>query len=67
MYGVVHGPGGGATLHAQPFAKANVVMPLKNGDRVEIDRIEGDWLHVIVSPGKQGFVHKSKVKINPKE
>jgi hypothetical protein len=67
MHGVVQGPNGGATLHERPFAKANVVMPLKNGQRVEIDRIEGDWLHVIVSPDKQGFVHKSKVKINPKE
>jgi hypothetical protein len=66
MHGIVQGPNGGATLHERPFAKATVVMPLKNGDRVEIDRIEGDWLHVIVSPGKSGFVHKSKVKINPK-
>jgi hypothetical protein len=65
MHGIVHGPNGGATLHEQPFAKAAVVTPLKNGDRVEIDRIEGDWLHATTDEKKSGFVHKSKVKINP--
>jgi hypothetical protein len=65
MLGIVRGPEGGATLHARPFARANVVAPLKNGDRLEIDRIEGDWLHVTTDGKKSGFVHKNKVKINP--
>ena len=65
MHGIVHGPNGGATLHEQPFAKAAVVTPLKNGDRIEIDRIEGDWLHATTDEKKSGFVHKSKVRINP--
>ena len=65
MHGVVRGPDGGATLHERPFAKAEIVGPLKNGDRVEIDRIEGDWLHVTTDEKKSGFVHKSKVRINP--
>jgi SH3-like domain-containing protein len=65
MHGIVHGPDGGATLHERPFAKATVVGPLKNGDRVEIDRIEGDWLHATTAEKKSGFVHKSKVRINP--
>jgi hypothetical protein len=65
MHGIVRGPGGGATLHVRPFAHANVVTPLKNGDRLEIDRIEGDWLHATTEGKKSGFVHKSKVTINP--
>jgi hypothetical protein len=65
MHGVVHGPNEGATLHERPFPKAAVVTPLKNGDHVEIDRIEGDWLHATTDGKKSGFVHKSKVKINP--
>jgi hypothetical protein len=65
MRGIVHGPNGGATLHEQPFAHSNVVTPLKNGDRLEIDRIEGDWLHATTDEKKSGFVHKSKVRINP--
>jgi hypothetical protein len=65
MHGIVHGPDGGATLHEMPFARAKVVTPLMNGDRVEIDRIEGDWLHATTDGQKSGFVHKSKVKINP--
>jgi TIR domain len=65
MYGIVHGPDGGATLHERPFAHSNTVTPLKNGDRLEIDRIEGDWLHATTDEKKSGFVHKSKVRINP--
>jgi len=42
-----------------------VVTPLKDGEKVEIDRIEGDWLHATTEEKKSGFVHKSKVKINP--
>ena len=65
MRGIVNGPNGGATLHVQPLAHSKVVTPLKNDDRLEIDRIEGDWLHATTDDKKTGFVHKSKVKINP--
>lgn len=65
MRGVVNGPNGGATLHERPIAHSKVVTPLKNDDRLEIDRIEGDWLHATTDDKKSGFVHKSKVKINP--
>jgi hypothetical protein len=65
MRGIVNGPNGGATLHERPFAHSKVVTPLKNDDRLEIDRIEGDWLHVTTDEKKSGFVHKSKVRINP--
>jgi hypothetical protein len=65
MRGVVNGPNGGATLHERPIAHSKVVTPLKNGDRLEIDRIEGDWLHATTDDKKTGFVHKSKVTINP--
>jgi TIR domain-containing protein len=65
MRGIVNGPNGGATLHEQPLARTKVVTPLKNGDRLEIDRIEGDWLHATTDDKKSGFVHKSKVRINP--
>ena len=65
MRGIVNGPNGGATLHEQPLAHSKVVTPLKNDDRLEIDRIEGDWLHATTDDKKTGFVHKSKVKINP--
>jgi hypothetical protein len=65
MRGIVHAPDGGAALHERPFAKAKVVTPLKHGERLEIDRIEGDWLHATTAEKKSGFVHKNKVKINP--
>ena len=65
MHGIVRAPDGKAALHEQPFAKTRIVTPLKNGDRLEIDRIEGDWLHATTQDKKTGFVHKSKVTINP--
>lgn len=65
MRGIVKGTEGGAFLHERPFARAKVVTPLKEGDRLEIDRIEGDWLHATTEDKKSGWVHKNKVKINP--
>lgn len=54
-----------ASLHKRPLPRAEVVTPLKDGEKVEIDRIEGDWLHATTEEKKSGWVHKSKVKINP--
>jgi hypothetical protein len=67
MSGIVHTPPGGAGLHEQPTVQSRVVVPLKEGDRLEIDRVEGDFLHATLSPGKEGWVHKNRVQINPKE
>ena len=63
MRGIVHGDS--AALHERPVVRARVVTPLKEGDRLEIDRIEGDWLHATTEGKKSGWVHKNKVKINP--
>ena len=52
-------------LHERPLAHTKVVTPLKEGDRLEIDRIEGDWLHATTEEKKSGWVHKNKVTINP--
>jgi hypothetical protein len=65
MRGIVNWRHGGAALHERPFPNAKVITPLKNGDRLEIDRIEGDWLHATTEGKKSGYVHKSKVTINP--
>jgi hypothetical protein len=65
MRGIVKSTEGGAALHERPFVRAKVVTPLKEGDRVEIDRIEGDWLHATTEGKKSGWVHKNKVRINP--
>jgi TIR domain-containing protein len=65
MRGIVKNTEGGASLHERPFARAKVVTPLKEGERLAIDRIEGDWLHATTEEKKSGWVHKNKVKINP--
>jgi hypothetical protein len=65
MRGIVKKTDGGAALHERPLAHTKVVTPLKEGDRLEIDRIEGDWLHATTEENKSGWVHKNKVNINP--
>ena len=54
-----------ANLRKRPHPRAEVVTPLKDGEKVEIDRIEGDWLHATTPEKKSGWVHKNKVNINP--
>jgi hypothetical protein len=65
MYGIVQDPQGTTAVHEEPFVQAKIVAMVKNGDRLEIDQMQRDWAHVIVGPGKSGFIHKSWLKITP--
>jgi SH3-like domain-containing protein len=65
MRRIVKNTEGGASLHERPFVRAKVLKPLKEGERLAIDRIEGDWLHATTDDKKRGWVHKNKVRINP--
>jgi TIR domain-containing protein/SH3 domain-containing protein len=63
VHGIVQDPDGIANVREQPFIRAKIIAVVKNGERVEIDQMQGDWVHVVLSPGKGGFLHKSRVKI----
>ena len=56
-------PDGIANVREEPFIRARIIAVVKNGERVEIDQMQGDWVHMVLSPGKGGFLHKSRVKI----
>jgi hypothetical protein len=40
---------------------------LRNGERVEIDRFEGDWAHIIIGPNQSGFILKNHLNIIPEK
>jgi hypothetical protein len=65
VHGVVQDPDGIANVRDQPLIRAKIVAVVKNGERVEIDAMQGDWVHIVLGPGKGGFIHKSRVRIEP--
>jgi len=67
VHGIVQDPDGIANVREQPFVRAKIIAVVKNGERVEIDQMQGDWMHIILGPNKGGFVHKSRVKITPEK
>jgi hypothetical protein len=67
MYGVVQNRGGTTDVHEQPFPRARIVAVVKDGDRVEIDRFEGGWAHVILGPNQSGYINRSHLNIGPEK
>jgi hypothetical protein len=65
VYGIVQDPDGIANVRREPSLHARIIAVVKNGERVQIDQMEGDWVHIILGPDQSGFLHKSRVKISP--
>lgn len=63
MYAIVQDPEGSAKVREQPLGNAKLVAILNNGTRVEIDRFEGPWAHVIIGTNQSGFMLKNHLKI----
>jgi TIR domain/Bacterial SH3 domain len=67
VYGVVHDPDGITNVREQPFLHARIIGVVRNGERVEVDGMQGDWVRIILGPNKAGFIHKSRLKIDPEK
>jgi hypothetical protein len=67
IYGVVQDPEGNAKVREEPLGHSKLVTVLNNGDRVEIDRFEGGWAHIIIGPSQSGFVLKNHLNITPEK
>jgi flagellar basal body-associated protein FliL len=67
VHGIVQDPDGITNVREQPSIRARIIAVVKDGERVEIDQMQGDWVHVILGPNKGGFVHKSRIKIGPEK
>jgi outer membrane biosynthesis protein TonB len=61
--GVVQDPDGIANVRQQPSLQAKIIGVVKDGEKVEIVGMEGDWVHIVLGPDKSGYIHKSRVKI----
>jgi TIR domain len=64
MFGIVQDPEGTTKVRAEPHLGAKIIAEIKNGDRVEIDRIQTGWAHVILGPNRSGYIHKARLKIS---
>ncbi len=64
MYGIVQNRGGTVDVHEEPFPRARIVAVVKNGDRVQIDRMQDGWAHVILGPNQSGYINKSRLNIS---
>jgi hypothetical protein len=64
MFGIVQDPEGTTKVRAEPRLGAKIIAVMKNGDRVEIDRIQTGWAHVILGPDKSGYIHKVRLNIS---
>jgi len=51
-----------ANLRAGPGVEHAIKLTLKEGDRVVIERSEGEWFAVTVADGQQGYIHKNLLK-----
>jgi hypothetical protein len=67
MFGVVQDPAGTADVRQEPFVRSKLVTVLKNGEPVEIDRMERGWAHVILGSGQGGFIQKNRLNITPEK
>jgi hypothetical protein len=67
MYGIVQDPEGSAKVREEPLGHSKFVTMLKNGRRVEIDRFEGIWAHIIIGPNQSGFILKNHLNIIPEK
>jgi uncharacterized protein YgiM (DUF1202 family) len=47
--------------------RSRIVAVVKDGDRVEIDQLQGGWAHIILGPNKSGFIHRSRLNITPEK
>jgi hypothetical protein len=65
MYGIVQDPDGTTNVREEPSVRSKIVAVVKDGDRVEIDQLQGGWAHVVLGPNKGGFIHKSRLNITP--
>jgi hypothetical protein len=67
MYVIVQNPEGTAKVREGPLGHSRMVTELKNGERVEIDRFEGGWAHIIIGPNQSGFILKAHLNMTPEK
>ncbi|WP_175549587.1 SH3 domain-containing protein [Chryseobacterium polytrichastri] len=60
----VSDPDGYTNLRKDKNTSSEILQQIKSGESIDVLENQGDWWLVKTSEGKQGYVHKSRVKVN---
>lgn len=51
-----------ANLRVGPSVEQAIIVTLKEGDPVMVEKLDGEWYQVIAAEGQKGFIHKNLLK-----
>lgn len=60
----IQDPDGYTNLRKDKSTSSEILQQIKSGESIDVLENQGDWWLVKTSQGKQGYVHKSRVKAN---
>ena len=60
----IQDPDGYTNLRKDKTATSEILQKIKSGDHIEVLDNSGDWFLIKTKEGKQGYVHKSRIKSN---
>ncbi|WP_185291116.1 SH3 domain-containing protein [Chryseobacterium lactis] len=60
--GIINDPDGYTNLRKDKSTQAEVIQKIKSGISVQILDDSGDWWKIATDDGKQGYIHKSRIK-----
>jgi hypothetical protein len=52
-----------ANLRVGPSTEQPIIVTLKEGDVVTVEKLEGDWYQVTAVEGQKGYIHKNLLKL----
>ena len=52
-----------ANLRVGPGTEQAIVITLKEGDVVTVEKLEGEWYQVTAAEGQKGYIHKNLIKV----
>ncbi|WP_175549588.1 SH3 domain-containing protein [Chryseobacterium polytrichastri] len=61
---IIQDPDGYTNLRKDKNASSEILQKIKSGESIDVLENQGDWWLVKTNEGKQGYVHKSRVKAN---
>lgn len=62
LKGVINDPDGYTNLRKEKNTQSEVLQKIKSGERIEVLDNSGNWFLIKTKEGKQGYVHKSRIK-----
>lgn len=62
LKGVINDPDGYTNLRKEKNTQSEILQKIKSGERIEVLDNSGNWFLIKTKEGKQGYVHKSRIK-----